>query len=166
MTNLGRQIRAFVLPVLVVLIVPYGVLGAAAIPPHPSPFVTWLFRLIGLTVAGLGLTLFSWCIALFARIGQGTLAPWDPTRHLVAIGPYRLIRNPMITSVAVMLLGEALFWRSGAVALWAALFVLINHLYFILAEEPGLERRFGDDYRTYKQQVPRWVPRLNRRTIW
>ena len=26
-------------------------------------------------------------------------------------------------------------------------------------EEPGLQRRFGDDYRRYKANVPRWVPR-------
>ncbi len=154
-----RQIRAFVLPVLVVLVVPYGLLNAAATPSHPSSLITWLFRLAGLIVGGLGLALFSWCITLFTQIGQGTLAPWDPTRRLVAVGPYRLSRNPMITGVALMLLGEALFWRSGQVALWAGLFILINHLYFVLSEEPGLERRFGDDYRAYKQQVPRWLPR-------
>jgi len=160
MPTLGRQIRSFILPVFVVLIVPYGVLNAAATPPPPSPLLTWLFRLAGLAVAGLGLALFSWCLSLFVRVGQGTLAPWDPTRHLVAVGPYRHMRNPMITSVVVMLLGEALFWRSGPVALWAGLFILINHLYFILVEEPGLERRFGDDYRVYKKTVPRWLPRL------
>jgi protein-S-isoprenylcysteine O-methyltransferase Ste14 len=26
-------------------------------------------------------------------------------------------------------------------------------------EEPGLERRFGGDYRAYKLNVPRWLPR-------
>ena len=160
-----RQIRAFVLPILVVLVVPYGVLNAAATPSHPSPLITWLFRLTGLVVGGLGLALFGWCISLFAQIGQGTLAPWDPTRHLVAAGPYRLSRNPMITSVALMLLGEALFWRSGSVALWAGLFILINHVYFVLAEEPGLEKRFGDDYRAYKKQVPRWLPRWKGRSF-
>lgn len=161
MPTLGRQIRSFILPVFVVLIVPYWVLNAAAIPPHSSPVITWLFRLAGLVVGGLGLALFSWCISLFVQIGQGTLAPWDPTRRLVAVGPYRLTRNPMITSVVLMLLGEALFWRSIPVAVWSGLFILINHLYFILVEEPGLERRFGDDYRAYKKQVPRWFPRLS-----
>jgi protein-S-isoprenylcysteine O-methyltransferase Ste14 len=107
-----------------------------------------------------GFALFAWCVALFARVGRGTLAPWDPTRALVAVGPYRYVRNPMITGVATMLAGEALFWRSGAVAVWAAAFVVINHLYFILSEEPGLERRFGEPYREYRRTVPRWIPRL------
>jgi protein-S-isoprenylcysteine O-methyltransferase Ste14 len=36
---------------------------------------------------------------------------------------------------------------------------LINHLHFLLIEEPGLVRRFGDAYTTYKSNVPRWLPR-------
>jgi len=99
-------------------------------------------------------------VRLFARVGRGTLAPWDPTRHLVVAGPYRYVRNAMISGVALMLLGEAAFWGSRAVGLWAACFLAINHLYFVLSEEPGLERRFGQQYRTYKAEVPRWIPRL------
>jgi protein-S-isoprenylcysteine O-methyltransferase Ste14 len=33
----------------------------------------------------------------------------------------------------------------------------MNHLYFILSEEPGLERRFGESYAEYKRAVPRWI---------
>jgi protein-S-isoprenylcysteine O-methyltransferase Ste14 len=99
-------------------------------------------------------------VGLFARVGRGTLAPWDPTRKLVAVGPYRYVRNPMISGVALMLLGQALFWPSVAIAIWAGLFILINHLYFIFSEEPGLESRFGENYRQYKANVPRWLPRI------
>jgi protein-S-isoprenylcysteine O-methyltransferase Ste14 len=35
------------------------------------------------------------------------------------------------------------------------------HLFYIpYSEERGLEKRFGEAYRTYKQHVPRWIPRL------
>jgi protein-S-isoprenylcysteine O-methyltransferase Ste14 len=34
---------------------------------------------------------------------------WDPTRNLVAVGPYRFVRNPMIIGVALMLFGQAMF---------------------------------------------------------
>jgi protein-S-isoprenylcysteine O-methyltransferase Ste14 len=57
-----------------------------------------------------------------------------------------------------MLVGEALIWGSALLAAWAAGFLLINHVYFILSEEPGLEERFGEDYRIYKENVPRWIP--------
>lgn len=120
----------------------------------------WLSRSAGgITLLG-GLALFGWCVALFARVGRGTLAPWDPTRELVAVGPYRHVRNPMISGVVLMLVGEALLWRSWALSAWAAVVVLVNHAYFVLSEEPGLEERFGERYRVYKANVPRWVPRL------
>ena len=98
-------------------------------------------------------------MSLFARVGQGTLAPWDPTRSLVSQGPYRHMRNPMISGVALMLVGQALFWRSIPLGIWALAFILINHIYFVFSEEPGLERRFGESYRRYNENVPRWIPR-------
>lgn len=106
-----------------------------------------------------GLVLFSWCVGLFAQVGHGTLAPWDPTRKLVAVGPYRYVRNPMIGGVFAVLLGLALIWGSWVVGVWVLLFGLVNHTYFIFSEEPGLERRFGHSFLTYKANVPRWIPR-------
>ena len=87
------------------------------------------------------------------------LAPWDPTRRLVATGPYQYVRNPMISGVLAMLLGEAFFFGSMLLFVWAATFWLINQIYFLASEEPGLRRRFGEDYRRYEANVPRWLPR-------
>ena len=66
----------------------------------------------------------------------------------------------MISGVLFNLLGEALLFGSPAIGLWFALFFLGNAIYIPLSEEPGLERRFGDAYRSYKAAVPRWIPRL------
>jgi protein-S-isoprenylcysteine O-methyltransferase Ste14 len=65
----------------------------------------------------------------------------------------------MISGVVAMLFGQALFWGSWAIGIWAALVLLINHVYFVLIEEPGLEERFGASYINYKARVPRWIPR-------
>jgi protein-S-isoprenylcysteine O-methyltransferase Ste14 len=148
------------LPFLVVVVVPWALLRDF---PDASPADPWVFRprvFVGAAVFVWGFAFFAWCVSLFARVGRGTLAPWDPTRHLVVAGPYRFVRNPMISGVALMLFGEAAFWGSVAVGLWTASFLAINHLYFVLSEEPGLERRFGQEYRAYKAEVPRWIPRL------
>ena len=67
-----------------------------------------------------GFALWVWTVRLFARIGRGTLAPWDPTERLVVEGPYAHVRNPMITGVLAVLLGEALIFGSTAIAIWAA----------------------------------------------
>jgi protein-S-isoprenylcysteine O-methyltransferase Ste14 len=112
----------------------------------------------GVVVFVAGFALFAWCVLLFVRVGRGTLAPWDPTRRLVLVGPYRYVRNPMIIGVVIMLAGEAVFLGSRVVALWTLTFFVINNIYFVLLEEPGLERRFGASYIEYKTAVGRWLP--------
>jgi protein-S-isoprenylcysteine O-methyltransferase Ste14 len=121
--------------------------------------LAWPGRGAGALLLLAGFGLFAWCVALFARVGQGTLAPWDPTQRLVAVGPYRYMRNPMITGVLAMIAGQALLLGSRRVAAWGALFLVVNQLYFLVLEEPGLERRFGGGYRRYRAAVPRWLPR-------
>jgi protein-S-isoprenylcysteine O-methyltransferase Ste14 len=66
----------------------------------------------------------------------------------------------MILSVMTIQVGEATLFASKGIALLAVLFFVINTLYFITSEEPGLEKRFGEEYNEYKRNVPRWIPRL------
>ena len=163
LTILRHSLSILLLPFMVVVVLPSWLRAAFTASDsrwvNGSPIV-WLSRFVGGALFIVGFALFSWCVGLFARVGQGTLAPWDPTRSMVAVGPYRFVRNPMISGVALMLTGQALFWGSWVTAIWAGLFVLINHVYFVLSEEPGLEERFGESYRLYKANVPRWLPRL------
>ncbi len=160
---LRHMLAILLLPFVVVVIIPYWLLAAfAAVDSRwaeRSPFAGFA-QLLGAVCILVGAGLFIWCVCLFARLGQGTLAPWDPTRKLVAVGPYRFVRNPMISGVALLLIGQALLRGSWILAIWASLFIGINHTYFVLSEEPGLEARFGEPYRLYKANVPRWVPRL------
>jgi protein-S-isoprenylcysteine O-methyltransferase Ste14 len=114
----------------------------------------------GIALIVVGFALWVWTVRLFAALGEGTLAPWDPTRHLVVAGPYRRVRNPMITAVLAVLLGEAALFASTALLIWCGAFFVVNWAFFVVHEEPGLVRRFGDEYRAYRDNVPRWVPRL------
>ena len=102
------------------------------------------------------------CTTVFSFIkkGNGTLAPWFPTRKRVITGLYRYVRNPMIIGVLLILSGESVFFLSKNIALWTVIFFAINNVYFLVYEEPSLEKRFGDEYRKYKEQVPRWIPRI------
>jgi protein-S-isoprenylcysteine O-methyltransferase Ste14 len=163
---LRHLLSILLLPFMVVAVVPCILLSTFAQADSrwmPESPIAWLTRAGGAAALLLGLALFSWCLYLFARVGQGTLAPWDPTRNLVLIGPYRWVRNPMILGVAMALAGQALLRGSWVLGLWAGAFLLINHAYFVLLEEPGLERRFGEPYRAYKAAVPRWFPRIRPR---
>ena len=116
----------------------------------------WLTVLLGL--AGFGLAILT--VRLLMIVGEGTPAPWNPPRKLVVRGPYRYVRNPMITSVLMMLSAETLATELWPLVAWLVFFFVANCVYFPLVEEKGLERRFGDAYRTYKANVPRWLPRI------
>lgn len=85
--------------------------------------------------------------------------PWEPADELIVEGVYRHVRNPMHTGVFSVLLGERLVLRSPTILAVATLAVLLHLLYIPLSEERDLERRFGEAYRVYKQNVPRWIPR-------
>jgi len=119
-----------------------------------------LGQLVGASVLVIGLLLFASSLRRFATEGEGTLAPWDPPRSLVIRGPYRYVRNPMISGVILVLLGEALLLLSGPHLAWAAIFFAINAVYIPLLEEPQLANRFGPAYEVYRRNVPRLIPRL------
>lgn len=100
MMALRHLLAILFLPFLVVVGVPFWLLTTFAATDSrwaAGSLTLWFARAIGAVVIVLGLALFSWCVSLFARVGQGTLAPWDPTRNLVAAGPYQFVRNPMIS---------------------------------------------------------------------
>ncbi len=151
-----------ILPGTVLVVIPafliwlsQGTAYAATLPPVLS------VRVLAAVVFGAaGLSLMVWTMRLFAQKGGGgTPAPWEPIRNFIVQGPYRYMRNPMLTGVILSLVAEAVLLWSIPVGLWMVFFIIANTVYFAFVEEPGLERRFGDAYRAYKTEVPRWLPR-------
>ena len=117
-------------------------------------------QVLGLVFLSIGFALFVSSLRRFASDGKGTLAPWDPPGQLVASGPYRYVRNPMISGVLFVLCGEAFVLGSLSHLSWAFTFFVVNAVYIPLLEEPQLKRRFGASYAEYCRHVPRLVPRL------
>ena len=99
-------------------------------------------------------------VVSFYRRGRGTLAPWDPPKHLVVQDLYRFNRNPMYVGVVLVILGWALItgnpWNYG----YALLLPLIFHARVVLYEEKEMERLFGREWEAYRGAVPRWGLRL------
>jgi protein-S-isoprenylcysteine O-methyltransferase Ste14 len=159
-----KHIQAIlILPVMVTIVIP-SLLILTAEPSKAGwslpPPLNQLALLGGVLFVSAGLILMFRTISLFVTVGQGTLAPWFATRKLVMQGIYQHMRNPMISGVFCILLGEALIFGSMVLLTWFVMVVIINLIYIPLLEEPGLEQRFGADYVLYKQNVPRWIPRL------
>jgi protein-S-isoprenylcysteine O-methyltransferase Ste14 len=150
-----------ILPFTVAILVPVRIAQRYAITPGLGPSTGPLaLQLVGAALCGVGVLLFASSLRRFATEGHGTLAPWDPPRALVVRGPYRFVRNPMISGVIFVLFGEALVLLSRPHAIWAVAFLALNLIYIPLVEEPQLVRRFGDPYREYRKHVRRFWPRL------
>lgn len=92
---------------------------------------------------------------VFKRVGTN-VNPLQPSLALASTGIYRRLRNPMYVGMALVVLGIvigfALEWTFFALAIGA----LVMHFGVVLREERYLERKFGDEYRTYKASVPRY----------
>ena len=116
--------------------------------------------ILGLAIIVIGLVLFIATVRMFVLIGNGTIMPWDPTRKLIVASLYCYVRNPMILSLIILQIGEAVLFASYGIAALALFNFILNTIYFILSEEPGLEKRFGHEYVEYKKNVPRWIPRF------
>jgi protein-S-isoprenylcysteine O-methyltransferase Ste14 len=140
----------FVVPGTGAVLIPWWILRR-----HPAEAATWP----GVVPIALGAGLYVWCAWVFATVGRGTPGPWDAPRRLVAVGPYRWVRDPIYLAALAVILGEAWLFRSSGLLVYAIEAAIVCHLFVVGYEEPTLRRRFGDSYETYRRSVNRWVPR-------
>ena len=145
-----RAALAFLaLPGVVAFLVPLLIaLGGEDRPP---------FSLLGVPLLVAGTALLAWCVRTFYVAGKVTLAPWDPPRHLVVIGPYRWSRNPMYIAVVFILLGWAIVFRSWGLLAYALVVKLAFHLRVVFGEERWLARTHHEGWKRYREKVPRWI---------
>jgi protein-S-isoprenylcysteine O-methyltransferase Ste14 len=149
-----RALLAFlVLPGIVAFLVPALLLLSVR---------TRAVRLEGLIPFIAGVVVLLWCVRDFYRAGWGTLAPWDPPRHLVRVGLYRLSRNPMYIGVLLILIGWTVGFRTGALAAYTIAMAVAFHLRVVLFEEPWLAGTFPQEWPQFKSRVPRWLGAVRR----
>ena len=160
MLSLKTSVATIAVPGTACVLVPYFILRAA----HVSVAIpSDLIQLPAILVAALGLYMIIWVSTAFVRQGQGTPNPIEPPTRLVITGLYRFVRNPMYVGALLIILAEAVYFRSAwlvlyAFGIWAAL-----HIELVIFEEPQLKKRFGADYEQYLKTVPRWIPKIRSR---
>lgn len=120
-----------------------------------------IFQSIGVTITLIGILFFLYCSNLFSKIGNGTPAPIEPPKKLVIEGIYRYTRNPIFIAYFTIMFGEFFIFGYFFLLLYIVSAILFLHFYLVYIEEPGLQKRFGDDYLTYKKNVPRWFLKKN-----
>lgn len=134
-----------------------GIAGLMVWWAWPGPAIGWrdvLAAGLALAAAGLGFPAF----AAFRRAGT-TINPVDvaAASRLVTGGVYRISRNPMYLSLA-LLLGALALHLADPVA-WAGpvIFVAWITRFQIIPEERAMAARFGQDYARYRAGTRRWV---------
>ncbi len=118
----------------------------------------WPFNYLGIIPVLGGVVLRFWASSTIFNTGKGTPLYSRPPKALVTTGPYRLIRNPLYLGGFLIYLGIIIVIPSLFLAILGLIGLPIIYI-GVIREEKGLETRFGEDYRRYKQRVPRWIPR-------
>lgn len=151
---LNTLLFSILVPGTVAILIPRWIMGGYLWPVNG--LLTWL----GLLLFLCGAAIYFRCAWEFAARGLGTPAPIAPTQFLVTTALHRYVRNPMYLGVALAILGQAVLFRSLHVADYAAMMLLVAHIFVVLYEEPTLRRQFGESYEEYRRSVPRWVPKI------
>jgi len=82
--------------------------------------------------------------------------------YLLRRGMYAFSRHPMYLSELTLLLGWIIFYGSLALVIALVMWFVFFNYYAIPQEERILEAHFGEAYREYKKQVPRWFGKIRR----
>jgi protein-S-isoprenylcysteine O-methyltransferase Ste14 len=134
------------LPVVVIPLV-----TDTTIPKHPLLDVAIESAGYLLMMAGVGLRLWS-TLYIGAR----------KSRELIRHGPYSMCRNPLYLGTCAIVAGVAILFTNPIMLLAALLLFVPATLLTIKMEETHLEGIFGEEYRDYRRQVPRFWPSLRR----
>ena len=79
-------------------------------------------------------------------------------RRLVTDGPFRWVRHPSYTGVLLAFAGIGVALDDGIALLALVVLPAVGYVIRVRAEEPELERTFGEAYRNYASGRARLVP--------
>jgi protein-S-isoprenylcysteine O-methyltransferase Ste14 len=138
----------FVLPILATLALEWFI---------PSSFVHGAFRwLLGALIFVAGIALTGGGFITQKRAGTDPI-PFNPSTRIVAHGLYRFTRNPMYLGFAFCAFGLAILVNSVWMLLAVPIGLILIDRIVITREERYLERKFGEEYLSYKRRVRRWI---------
>ena len=123
------------------------IFGSPAAGPHTLP--AELGELLGFALLVAGALWRIWCHLFIAGRKDA---------QLVTAGPYSVMRNPLYVGNLLGAVGFGFAVHLPILALALAVAFAIFYPAVVAQEEARLEELFGERYREYCAQVPRWLP--------
>jgi protein-S-isoprenylcysteine O-methyltransferase Ste14 len=113
-------------------------------------------QVLGVALIGVAVRVITSAVREMRR-AETPLNPTEPVKALVVEGPFSFSRNPLYLSLTLLYAGIASLVNS----LWAMLLLPVVLTVItrrvIEREEQYLERKFGEQYVSYKKRVRRWL---------
>ena len=107
---------------------------------------------------GIGMILFGFLFRIAAR-GYKAEIRFD-NKGLSTAGPYGLLRHPMYFGTFLIASGIILTLFKWWIFLPMLIIFLLIYIPQIRREEDKLSKRFGKDYQTYCERVPKYLPNI------
>lgn len=144
-------------PLLALAAVLLGLLLDWLAPAYVLSLILTLTERIMFTIilVGAGGTLAYSALKVFRAAGTRP-EPWKPTTALVDVGAFGWLRNPMYVGGVLILAGLSIALASDWMLVLTILLVPVMHYGVVKREERYLTAKFGDAYRHYTEQVPRY----------
>ncbi|MGD1016508.1 MAG: methyltransferase [Roseiarcus sp.] len=127
--------------------------GAVPIPALLPNVVAWL---IGWMICVASLFFVVPAMRSFRAV-RTSMIPFRPASSLVTHGVYGRTRNPMYLSLLLLYAGLSVFFNLWWPIVLAPALVVVMDRMVIAREEAYLLRRFGEEYRRYRERVRRWL---------
>jgi protein-S-isoprenylcysteine O-methyltransferase Ste14 len=114
-------------------------------------------------LAGIGILAIA--AAVFGRLWSALYIGGRKKLEIVRDGPYAAVRNPLYVASLAGIFGTGLVFGSLLVAVFGTLVCFLIFDRIVHSEEIFLRQRFGDAFRDYCEETPRWRPNWSRVTF-
>ena len=138
-------------PVLLIIHLAAVVLLNRLFPLSIEFIPAWL----GYPIVAVGLTMAISAMRQFGR-ADTTVDPHGSVSVIVTDGPYRFSRNPIYIGLTSVLIGIPLIYGNIWGLILSPVFIMLMNYLVIEHEEAYLEKKFGNEYTSFKSRVRRW----------
>jgi len=102
------------------------------------------------------------CAISLIRAGHAVVHDVETPKNIVTSGAFRFVRHPLYLGCILFYVGLLISTLSLlSLIVFGGIFIFYN--YIASYEEKFLEEKFHEEYSTYEEKTPKWVPRINQR---